>query len=56
MQNTKKKAVLLRVLLSAQSGSLPLSTQRDSLVLTLPLHVHVHQVGPRGAGAGAAVA
>lgn len=45
-----------RVLLSTQSGTLPLSTQRDSLVRTLALHVHVHQARSRGAGAaGAAV-
>lgn len=37
----------LRVLLSTQSGSLPLSTQRDRVVRTLTLHVHVHQVGSR---------
>lgn len=33
--------------MSAQSGGLSLSTQRDRLVRTLTLHVHVHQVGPR---------
>lgn len=33
--------------MSTQSGRLPLSTQRDSVVQTLALHVHVHQVGPR---------
>lgn len=42
----KKKHIVaassLRVLLSAQSGGLPLSTQRDRLVRTLSLHVHVH--------------
>lgn len=32
--------------MSTQSGRLPLSTQRDSVVQTLALHVHVHQVGP----------
>lgn len=37
--------------MAAQSGSLPLSAQRDRLVRTLTLHVHVHQVGPRAGGA-----
>lgn len=46
-RSTKSLLHLLRVLLSAQSGGLPLSTQRDRLVRTLTLHVHVHQVGPR---------
>lgn len=45
------RCVSLRVLLSAHSGRLQLSTQRDSVVQTLAFHIHVHQVGPRCTGA-----